>query len=95
MPPETVRKRLLISGKVQGVWFRQSTKDEAERIGGLKGYARNLEDGRVEVLVQGSGGAVERLVAWCHEGPAAAEVDSVDATEEPAGDDVRDFHVSR
>lgn len=94
MPP-TVRRRLVITGRVQGVWFRESTKDEANRIGGLQGSVRNLEDGRVEVVVQGSAGAVERLTEWCRTGPSGARVDDLQVHEESPAEDVRDFHVSR
>ncbi len=68
---------LLISGRVQGVFFRASTQKQAILVG-VNGYARNLPDGRVEVVAEGERPAVEKLVAWCHQGPTGARVDNVD-----------------
>lgn len=73
----TVAKRLLIRGRVQGVFFRASTRDAAVGIG-VGGWVRNLPDGRVEAWVQGEPNQVQRLVAWCHEGPEFARVDEVE-----------------
>ncbi|PAV25689.1 acylphosphatase [Tamilnaduibacter salinus] len=69
--------RALVSGRVQGVFFRASTREQARR-NGLTGYARNLPDGRVEVVAQGHREGVDELVSWLHKGPAAARVDQVD-----------------
>ncbi len=77
-----VRRRLLISGRVQGVFFRAGAQRHAERAG-LVGWARNLGDGRVEVVMEGEPDAVEALERWCHRGPPAASVAGVEATEEP------------
>ncbi len=65
-----------ISGKVQGVWYRASTQAEARGLG-LTGWVRNRVDGSVEAEVQGREDQVERLVAWCHEGPRLAWVQEV------------------
>lgn len=73
------RVHVLVSGKVQGVWFRESTRKEAERLG-VGGWVRNLSDGRVEALFTGPSPAVDRMVAWCHRGPDAAQVAAVAAT---------------
>jgi acylphosphatase len=73
----TVRAHLLVSGLVQGVFYRQSTADEARRLG-LSGWVRNLPDGRVEVEAQGERAAVEALVAFCRRGPPSAAVDEVE-----------------
>ncbi|TGE23311.1 acylphosphatase [Hymenobacter metallicola] len=67
---------LNITGRVQGVFFRQSTRAEAQRLG-LAGYARNNEDGTVTVEAEGSASALDELEAWCHKGPPAARVDHV------------------
>lgn len=67
---------LLVSGRVQGVGFRAATVDAARGLG-LVGHARNLPDGRVEVLAVGSNTALEALVAWLHTGPPLARVDAV------------------
>ncbi len=69
--------RFFVSGRVQGVFFRASTRDIAQAMG-LEGYARNLDDGRVEVLAQGSEEAIEALRAWLHEGPPQARVEQVE-----------------
>jgi acylphosphatase len=68
--------RLHIEGRVQGVWFRESMRGEAERLG-VSGWVRNLADGSVEAVVQGPGTAVEAIVAWAHRGPPAARVAKV------------------
>ncbi|MGH1462652.1 MAG: acylphosphatase [Neptuniibacter sp.] len=65
-----------ISGRVQGVWFRQSTKDKADSLG-LGGWVRNLEDGRVEVIAVGENNAVKQLEAWLGQGPELANVAEV------------------
>jgi acylphosphatase len=70
------RARILVSGQVQGVFFRQSTADEARRLG-LAGFVRNLPDGRVEAEAEGERAAVEALARWCRRGPPAARVDDV------------------
>lgn len=80
-----VRARLVVSGLVQGVFYRQSTADEARRLG-LAGFARNLSDGRVEVEAEGERDAVEALIRFCRRGPPAARVDEVSvAWTAPAG----------
>lgn len=71
-----VTRRFRIEGKVQGVFFRDSTRGEAERLG-IRGYARNLPDGSVEVLAHGAALAVEELLAWLRRGPRSARVDRV------------------
>jgi acylphosphatase len=74
--------RVFVSGRVQGVFFRYTCAREASDAG-LRGLVRNLPDGRVEALFQGSKPSVERLIAWCHDGPPAARVDAVDVAFEP------------
>ena len=80
-------KSFLVSGRVQGVFFRASTRDKALSLG-LNGYAKNLSDGRVEVVACGSGDALDELEAWLHEGPRMAEVSDVQVAdaESPAID---------
>jgi acylphosphatase len=69
-------RRCYVSGRVQGVFFRASTQAEAQRLG-VTGYARNLRDGRVEVLACGSHSQVAELCTWLAQGPAHAQVSDV------------------
>ncbi len=88
------RARMRVTGLVQGVWYRQSTANEAARLG-LAGTVRNLVDGSVEVVAEGPREDVEALAAWCRRGPPAARVDDVAvAWEEPRGEK-RPFTVVR
>lgn len=77
--PGLTRMHVLVSGKVQGVWFRESTRENAERLG-VTGWVRNLPDGQVEAVFTGPAAAVDELVAWCHRGPPSAQVARVEAT---------------
>jgi len=81
-----VRRRVWISGRVQGVWFRESCREQADAMK-VHGWVRNSVDGRVEAVLEGSDASVERLVAWCREGPRRARIDDVEVTvEEPLGE---------
>lgn len=77
---EIVARRCFVSGRVQGVFYRGSTRQKALELGCV-GYARNLPDGRVEVLAVGEPGAVQALVDWLWQGPPAAHVIEVEVTE--------------
>jgi len=68
-----VRVRMIISGRVQGVWFRDSTRGKARELG-VHGWVRNRHDGDVEVLAEGPEEKVSQLIAWCHHGPPHAGV---------------------
>ena len=76
---DEVRVRVVISGQVQGVFFRASTQQEAEKRH-LKGWVRNLGSGQVEAIFQGKSPDVEKIVEWCHQGPPAAKVSDVALT---------------
>lgn len=78
-----VRRRVRVSGEVQGVFFRDTCKQQAEAAG-VAGWVRNAPDGGVEAVFEGEPDAVKRLVAWCHAGPDQAEVVGVDVREEEA-----------
>jgi len=88
---ERVRRRVLVAGRVQGVWFRESCRDQAQAAG-VAGWVRNLADGRVEVVLEGPPNAVDEVLAWCRRGPRRARVDGVDVVDEaPVGE--RGFRV--
>ena len=70
-------QQFFISGKVQGVFFRQSAVDEATRLG-LNGFARNLPDGRVEVVASGGSARLTEFIEWLQQGPPMAEVDQIE-----------------
>ena len=81
-----VRKRIVVSGRVQGVFYRDTCRREAERLG-IAGSAQNRDDGRVEVVAEGEESAVQQLIDWCRNGPSYADVDSVDVSDEsPRGE---------
>ncbi|MBX5484425.1 MAG: acylphosphatase [Myxococcaceae bacterium] len=88
------RVHLRIKGRVQGVWFRQSTREEAERLG-VFGWVRNLPDGDVEAVLEGPEQAVETLVRWCHTGPPGARVTGVERTDETPIGEFGSFEVRR
>jgi acylphosphatase len=86
-----VRKRAAVSGDVQGVFFRDTCRRVA-REAGVAGWATNLPDGRVEVMLEGEEDAVAKVLEWCRTGTNQARVDSVDVVEEePRG--VSDFSI--
>ncbi len=76
------RVRLLIAGRVQGVWFRATAQELAHQLG-LGGWIRNLRDGRVEAVFEGPDADVDEAIAWCREGPRLAQVEAVEVMEEP------------
>jgi acylphosphatase len=86
-----MRRRVVVNGRVQGVFFRDSCQREAARAG-VAGWVRNRNDGAVEAVFEGEDDAVEAMVAWCRRGPSRARVDRVDVVEEsPEG--LRGFRV--
>ena len=89
---DKARVHVLIEGRVQGVFFRASTRDEA-RARGLAGWVRNLADGRVEALFEGDKPVVENMLAWCRKGPPYAYVDQIDIDWQPYQGDQVDFRV--
>ncbi len=88
------RAHMVISGRVQGVAFRIATVEEAQRLGGLEGWVRNLRDGRVEALAEGERSRVEALVAWCRHGPPPARVMDVQVSWEPAQGGLGPFDIT-
>lgn len=88
---ECVRAHVWVTGRVQGVWFRGATAEEAERLG-VAGWVRNLPDGRVEAVFEGRRSAVDVAVAWCRRGPRSARVDHLEVAWEEVADE-REFRV--
>ena len=86
------RLEIVVSGRVQGVWFRASTREEALRLG-LRGWVRNLPDGRVEAVFEGAVPALEQMLAWCKTGPRGARVERADARWAEPADDLDGFSV--
>jgi acylphosphatase len=82
-----------ISGRVQGVFFRASTREQANILG-IHGSVRNEEDGSVAIEAEGSDEAIERLIAWCRKGPKMAKVDHCDV-KEGAVENLKGFVISR
>ena len=81
----TIRRRAIVSGRVQGVFFRDTCRRLAQQEG-VAGSAENLPDGTVEVVLEGEPAAVDRLLAWCRSGTEYSEVDRVEVSEEkPTG----------
>lgn len=82
---DVTRKRVVVGGRVQGVWFRESTRLEAMRLG-LTGWVRNLADGQVEAVFEGTPTAVDEAIEWARHGPDHAAVTSLDEfSETPEG----------
>ncbi len=92
MSEPLIARRCFVSGRVQGVYFRASTRDQA-RLLSLMGHARNLDDGRVEVLVVGRPDAVATLIDWLGKGPPSARVDRLEVFETEGGEIPDGFHV--
>ena len=90
---ERVRVHVLVSGRVQGVYYRANTRDTARSLG-VDGWVRNLVDGRVEAVFEGPSEAVEEMTEWCYEGSPAANVEDV-AVEYEQPESVEGFEIRR
>jgi acylphosphatase len=91
---DRVRADVVVSGRVQGVFFRASAQQEALALG-LAGEVRNLPDGAVEAIVEGERRAVDDFVAWCKRGPPSARVADVKVKVSPCRDEFRTFTIAR
>lgn len=87
-----VRCHIFVSGKVQGVFFRATTEEMASILG-LKGWVRNTEDGRVEVMVEGEKEKVEKLIEWLHKGPPLAKVENVNVNWQEYKGEFKSFEI--
>jgi acylphosphatase len=90
---DTIRAHLIIEGRVQGVFFRDSTRREAIELG-LCGWVKNRFDGSVEVVAEGPKEKVETLIAWCHHGPPVARVTKVHEIREDYTGEFDSFRVT-
>ncbi|HSW47486.1 MAG TPA: acylphosphatase [Candidatus Saccharimonadales bacterium] len=87
-----MQAHIFVSGHVQGVWYRQFVKKTSTKLG-LTGWVRNLEDNRVEVVLQGKKETVKQMIKLCHDGPPLAEVKSVDVEWEESEEKFKDFII--
>ena len=90
--PEKVRVHIFVSGLVQGVFFRQGTKNRAEKLG-LTGWVRNLPDGRVEIVAEGEKEKIEKLIDWAKKGPIFAKVGNLEFQFENYQAEFKNFEI--
>ena len=88
-----IQRHVFVKGRVQGVGFRLSLVREARKYAGLRGFVRNLDDGRVEAVFLGEQGDVLALVAWCKVGPPSAQVKELDVREEKTDSSLESFEI--
>lgn len=84
--------RIIIFGRVQGVFFRKSTKEKADELGVL-GWVRNDSDGSVEIMAVGEKEILEKFIKWCKKGPPLAKVENVEADWSKASSDFEEFSI--
>ena len=88
-----VRARVIIEGRVQGVFFRHHTEGTALRVG-VKGWVKNRRDGSVEAVFEGDQERVDQIIQWCHRGPSGARVTNVSVSWENYTGEFEDFSIS-
>jgi acylphosphatase len=93
-PKKKARIHLKVSGRVQGVYFRASTVEQARRLG-LSGWVMNCPDSSVEVVAEGEVEQLERLAHWCRSGPPGAQVKEVRAQWEASKEEFQSFYIKR
>jgi len=86
------RIHLIIEGRVQGVWFRESTRREAVSLG-VSGWVKNRLEGSVELVAEGDEAAIRNLVSWCSQGPPMARVDKVHENQEEWAGEFESFDI--
>ncbi len=94
MENKTVRAHVFIEGRVQGIFYRMWTREQAQKLG-LVGWVRNLEDGRVEAVFEGPKDKVEKMVKKCHKGPHPAGIEHIDVSWEKATGEFSIFEITR
>ena len=87
-----INKHVIISGRVQGVWFRASTKQKASQLG-LIGWVRNINDGCVEAVFEGEETLVKEMIEWCQHGPPRANVENVEIKDQNLTNSYDDFTI--
>jgi len=92
--PDRIRVRLVIEGRVQGVFFRATAAQEAQRLG-VTGWVRNCPDGSVEVVAEGLRSKIDELITWCHHGPPGAIVSRVSRGYEAFSNEFKKFGIRR
>jgi len=90
---DNIRTHLIIEGRVQGVWFRDSTRNEAIRSN-LTGWVKNRFDGSVELVAEGPREEVEKLIEWCHHGPPTARITRLHEIKEDFTGEFDSFRIS-
>ncbi len=91
---EKNRVHVVISGRVQGVFFRMETKDAAQDIGGLTGWVRNKRNGTVEAVFEGEADRIDKILKWCEKGSRMSKVTNVSVDREEYSGDYLDFRVT-
>ena len=86
------RVHVVISGRVQGVWFRASARDKAQQIG-LTGWVKNTSEGNVEAVFEGEETIIDEMLDWCHHGPPLAQVENVEVKKQRPSSDFDDFSI--
>ncbi len=89
---EKIRAHIFVSGKVQGVFFRENTRKKAEKLG-VSGWVKNLGDGRVEAVFEGDRGNVEEMTNWARKGPFWAKVEGIDVVWEDFKAEFKGFEI--
>ena len=89
---EKTRAHIFVSGRVQGVFFRQNAKEKADELG-LFGWVKNLQDGRVEAVFEGEKEKMEKMIAWLRIGPPPARIDSAEINWQEYKDEFADFKI--
>ena len=89
---EMVRRHIFLSGRVQGVFFRENTKNKAKELG-VFGWIKNLADGQVEAVFEGSKEDIEQIIEWVKKGPPLAKVEKVEVLEQKYQGEFKDFEI--
>ena len=87
-----VRRHIFLSGRVQGVFFRENTKNKAKELG-VFGWIKNLADGQVEAVFEGSKEDIEQIIEWVKKGPPLAKVEKVEVLEQKYQGEFKDFEI--